>query len=80
MVREVRSPNNTSQDHPRRAESPGSRSSPSNARADWGHVAHNLGKGGHRPASARRDSNSLVLGGFQSPLDPRDPMPRSDRR
>jgi hypothetical protein len=77
MVREVRSPWSLDRDdpHPRRAESPGSRSSPSNAaRADGGHIANNLGKGGHRPVSARRDSGQPVLGsGFQSPLDPRDP-------
>ena len=52
-----------------RRTSPGSRSSPSNARADWGHVAHNLGKGGHRPVSARRDAVPVVGGESAAPLE-----------
>jgi hypothetical protein len=48
MPTETRSPwsREKGQPHPRLAESPGSRSNPSNARADWGHAAHNIGKGG----------------------------------
>jgi hypothetical protein len=59
MVREVRSPHSLTRDqfHERRAESPGSRSSPS--RADGGHLAHNIGKSGSMPA-ARRDSTPVV--------------------
>jgi hypothetical protein len=60
MVKEVRSPHSLTRDqyHERRAESPGSRSSPS--RADGGHLAHNLGKSASQPASARRDSSPVV--------------------
>jgi hypothetical protein len=71
-MREVISPNNTPPDHPRRAESPGSRSSPSNARADGQHRVHTVGKGGHMPAARRDNSNEPVQGGFRSPYDPRD--------
>ena len=63
---EVRSPNSLAIDqyHPRRGESPGSKSSPSNARVDGGHVAHDIGKGGPRPASAaRREATSPWLAG-----------------
>ena len=70
--REARSPNSLSRDqfHPRRAYSSGSRNSPSNApRADWGHVAHNLGKGGHRPVSARHDATPVVGTGGSAELE-----------
>jgi hypothetical protein len=82
MVREVRSPWSSDGNEPRRGESPGAYSSPSNAaRADGGHIARVLGRGGYGPVSQRRDSNSLVVGGEQSPLDPRDPIPpKNDRR
>jgi hypothetical protein len=53
---------------PRLAESPGSRGSPSNARADWGHAAPHIGKSGSQPASARRD-NANVVGGNRTPFD-----------
>ena len=42
--------------HPRLAESPGSRSSPS--RAD-GHLSGHLGKSASQPASARRDGGDI---------------------
>jgi hypothetical protein len=75
--REVRSPWNTTGNEPMRGYSPGSRSSPSNARAD-GHINPRAGKG-WTPVS-RRD-NSLVVGAEQDPLDPRDSMPpRNDSR
>ena len=44
--------------HPQRAISPGSRSSPSNARSDGGHLVRSPGKG---PA-VRRDSTPVVGG------------------
>ena len=62
--------------HPRLAESPGSRSSPSNARADWGHAAPHIGRSGSQPASATRDGVTStarpVVGGNRSPFDPRE--------
>jgi hypothetical protein len=58
MVREVRSPWNTTGNEPQRGVSPGSRSSPSNA-ADSGHLVRSPGKG---PA-VRRDSAVAVQGG-----------------
>jgi hypothetical protein len=69
MVREVRSPHSLTRDqyHPQRAISPGSRSSPSNARSD-GHLAHTVGKGGHGPASLRRDNTPVVGGESAAPL------------
>jgi hypothetical protein len=69
MVKEVRSPNSLTKDqyHPQRGISPGSRSSPSNARSD-GHLAHTVGKGGHGPASLRRDSTPVVGGESAAPL------------
>jgi hypothetical protein len=53
--REVRSPWSSTGSEARRGYSPGAYSNPGNgkARADGGHIAHNLGKGGHRPVSAR---------------------------
>jgi hypothetical protein len=65
MPTTVRSPwsREKGEPHPRLAESPGSRSSPSNAaRSDGGHLAHNIGKGGSMPA-ARRDNATPVVGG-----------------
>ena len=61
MVKEVRSPHSLTRDQPhaQRGISPGSRSSPSNARSD-SHLAHTVGKGGHSPASLRRDSTPVV--------------------
>jgi hypothetical protein len=54
--------------HPRLAESPGSRSSPSNAaRSDSGHRAHLVGKGYGVTPTARP-----VVGGNRSPFDPRE--------
>jgi hypothetical protein len=72
--REVKSPWSSTGNEARRGYSPGAYSNPSNgkARADGGHIAHNLGKGGHRPVSARRDCNTPVQGGQRSPYDPRD--------
>ena len=69
MVKEVRSPHSLTRDqyHPQRAISPGSRSNPSNARSD-GHLAHTVGKGGHGPASLRRDSTPVVGGESAAPL------------
>jgi hypothetical protein len=55
--------------HPRRAESPGSRSSPS--RADGGHIAGHIGKAASSPASLKRD-NEPVLGGYRSPVEKAD--------
>ena len=77
MVREVRSPWSSTGNEPRRGESPGAYSNPSNGRtrSDGGHAVRSPGKG---PA-VRRPDNSPVLGGYRSPLDPRDPTPRSDR-
>jgi hypothetical protein len=58
-MREVKSPSSRERGdfHPRLAESPGSRSSPSNA-ADSGHLVRSPGKG---PA-VRRDSTPVVGG------------------
>lgn len=69
MVREVKSSwsREKGEPHPRLAKSPGSRSSPSNARSD-GHLAHTVGKGGHGPASLRRDSTPVVGGESAAPL------------
>ena len=60
-MREVKSPSSRERGvfHPRLAESPGSRSSPSNA-ADSGHLVPSPGKGGG-PA-VRRDSMPVVGG------------------
>ena len=67
--------------HPRLAESPGSRSSPSNARADWGHAAPHIGKSGSQPASARRDAVPVVGGESAAPLQQAlDRGMRGDRR
>ena len=48
-ITEVRSPNNTTPDHPRRGESPGAYSNPGNPRnpryADQGQGPHSAGKG-----------------------------------
>jgi hypothetical protein len=85
MVKEVRSPHSLTRDqyHPQRAVSPGSRSSPSNARSDGGHIAGHVGKGGGL-ASVRRDAVSgasqdgfapsarPVVGGQRDPCDPRE--------
>jgi hypothetical protein len=63
-MREVKSPSSRERGdpHPRLAESPGSRSSPSNApRSDSGHLVRSPGKGGG-PASVRRDSTPVVGG------------------
>jgi hypothetical protein len=65
--REVRSPWNTTGNEPMRGYSPGSRSSPS--RAVGGHIAHNLGKGGHRPVSAKRDAVPVVGSGSSAALE-----------
>jgi hypothetical protein len=85
-MREVKSPSSRERGdfHPRLAESPGSRSSPSNApRSDSGHIAGHVGKG-EGPASVRRDAvsgaarDSLtptakpVVGGQRDPCDPRE--------
>ena len=73
MSKEVRSPNSLerNQFHPQRGISPGSRSSPSNARADWGHAAPRIGKSASQLVSARRDGAVPVQGGWRSPVDPR---------
>jgi hypothetical protein len=47
--------------HPRLAESPGSRSSPSNARAD-GHIARHVGKGSAGLASISRGGTPVQRG------------------
>jgi hypothetical protein len=73
-MRDVRSPwsRERGQSHPRLAESPGSRSNPSNAaRSDGGHIARHVGKGGPHPALSRKDSTPVV-GGFRDPGDCRD--------
>jgi hypothetical protein len=64
MVREVKSSwsREKGEPHPRLGESPGSRSSPSNARSDSGHIAGHVGKSGSQPASAPRDSTPVVGG------------------
>jgi hypothetical protein len=72
-IQEVRSPNSLTSDqhHPRRGESPGAYSSPSNpARADCGHLVRSPGKG---PAVRRPDANNVV-GGRSVPFggDPGD--------
>jgi hypothetical protein len=66
MVREVRSPWNTTGNEPMRGYSPGSRSSPSNA-AESGHLVRSPGKGGG-PASVRRDAVPVVCGESAAPL------------
>lgn len=72
--REVKSPNNTAANHPRRGESPGAYSNPSNNRTrnDGFHRAGHIGESGSQPVSAKRDSNTPVQGGARSPYDPRD--------
>jgi hypothetical protein len=69
-MREVKSPSSRERGdfHPRLAESPGSRSSPSNA-ADSGHLVRSPGKGGG-PASVRRDS-APVVGGQRNVIEDR---------
>jgi hypothetical protein len=66
-IREVRSPwsRDKGQPHPRLAESPGSRSWPSNAKAD-SHRAGHIGKPASQPTSARKDATPVV-GGWRSP-------------
>jgi hypothetical protein len=77
-MKEVRSPNSLTRDqfHAQRGISPGSRSSPSNAKGDGGHIAGHVGKGGSQPASATRDGFAPtarpVVGGNRSPFDPRE--------
>jgi hypothetical protein len=75
MVKEVRSPNSLerSDPHPRRGESPGSRSSPSNAaRSDSGHRAGHVGKSASGPASlSRRDATPVQGAPYRDPTDPR---------
>jgi hypothetical protein len=68
-IREVRSPwsRDRREAHPRLAESPGSRSSPSN-RTD-AHLAGHLGKSASQPASARRNSVPVVGNEFGKPSD-----------
>ena len=66
MVREVRSPNNTTGNEPMRGYSPGSRSSPSNAPRADGHINPRAGKG-WTPLS-RRDNAPPVQGGERLPL------------
>jgi pimeloyl-ACP methyl ester carboxylesterase len=65
MVKEVRSPWNSTHDMPnaQRGISPGAYSNPSNSRqrADGGHLVRSPGKGGG-PASVRRDSTPVVGG------------------
>jgi len=72
-MREVRSPwsRERGEAHPRLAESPGSRSSPS--RADGGHVAGHVGKGGatRRDNVTGRSTNEPVQGGFRPPVEDR---------
>jgi hypothetical protein len=61
MVREVRSPWSRERSGP----SPDRRvgvSSWSSNRADSGHRVHTIGKSGHQPVSARRDSTPVVGG------------------
>jgi hypothetical protein len=67
-ITENRSPHSLTRDqyHERRGESPGSRSSPSNA-ADSGHLVRSPGKGGG-PASVRRDAVPVVGGESAAPL------------
>jgi hypothetical protein len=82
MPKDVRSPwsREKGDPHPRLAESPGSRSSPSNAaRSDSGHLAHTVGKGGHGPASVRRDGAVPVVGG-ESAANLQQALNRGDRR
>jgi hypothetical protein len=75
MAKEVRSPHSRERGdfHPRLAESPGSRSSPSNARSDSGHVAPRIGKSGSQPASATRDAPTAtpVVGGQRNVIEDR---------
>jgi hypothetical protein len=73
MVKEVRGAFNSDGNEARRGYSPGAYSSPSNGkvRADGGHIARHLGRGGYGPASQRRDSTPVV--GGESP-------PRSNRQ
>jgi hypothetical protein len=66
MVKEVSQPQQPDRDqyHPRRAESPGSRSSPSNAaRADGELGAGHVGKSGSGHASTSRRDNATPLQG-----------------
>jgi hypothetical protein len=73
MVREVRSPWNTTGNEPMRGYSPGSRSSPSNApRSDGGHIAGHVGKGASQPASVRDGfvpSATPVVGGQRNVIE-----------
>jgi hypothetical protein len=83
MVKEVRSPNSLTRDqyHERRAESPGSRSSPSNAARSDAHLAGHLGKSASQPASARRDAVPVQGGESAANLEQAlDRGMRGDRR
>jgi len=64
----VRSPWNTTGNEPMRGYSPGSRSSPSNARSDGGHIAGHVGKGGGPASVSRRDAVPVVGGESAAPL------------
>jgi hypothetical protein len=68
-ISEVRSPWSLDRGdpHPRRGESPGSRSSPSNAVADSGHLVRSPGKG---PA-VRRPDNEPVTGENRNAIEER---------
>ena len=82
-MREVKSSWSLTRDmpHAQRGISPGSRSSPSNARADWGHAAPHVGKSGPQPASARRDAVPVAGGESAAPLQQTlDRGMRGDRR
>jgi hypothetical protein len=68
MPTEVRSSWDTAGNDPRRGESPGSRSSPSNPRADGGHIANHLGKGAFGPVSLKRDN--VPVAGEPQPVIP----------
>jgi hypothetical protein len=58
--------------HERRGESPGSRSSPSNAaRDDGGHLARSPGKGGGPASVSRKDCDNPATGENRSVVDRR---------
>jgi hypothetical protein len=81
MVKEVRSPWNTTGNEPMRGYSPGSRSSPSNARSDGGHLVRSPGKGGGPASVSRRDAVPVVGSGSAAELERAlDRGMRADRR
>jgi hypothetical protein len=75
MVREVRSPNNTTGSEPMRGWSPGAYSSPSNSRTrnDGGHIAGHVGKAASSPVSLAHDLQRTAAGTGNTVIPPTKP-------